>query len=91
MLWFLKSIYIYIGYLIKVWVTLQHVFILILIPYYSTHHFSGFYWIYIIFIDALDNLNNKQAIKLADGILKKQKDCACAKVSYSYFVFENLL
>lgn len=39
------------------------------------------------FIDALDNLNNKQAIKLADGILKKQKDCACAKVEFFYFGF----
>jgi len=29
--------------------------------------------------DALDNLNNKQAIKLADALLKKQKECACAK------------
>merc|ERR1711890_59199 len=29
--------------------------------------------------DALDNLNNKQAIKLADNILKKQKDKHCAK------------
>ena len=29
--------------------------------------------------DALDNLNNKQAIKLADNLLKKQKDLNCAK------------
>ena len=29
--------------------------------------------------DALDNLNNKQAIKLADNLLKKQKDLHCAK------------
>lgn len=29
--------------------------------------------------DALDNLNNKQAIKLADNILKKQRDFHCAK------------
>lgn len=29
--------------------------------------------------DALDNLNNKQAIKLVDSILKKQKDLLCAK------------
>lgn len=29
--------------------------------------------------DALDNLNNKQAIKLTDNILKKQKDFHCAK------------
>nr|XP_012563477.1 unnamed protein product [Hydra vulgaris] len=29
--------------------------------------------------DALDNLNNKQAIKLVDNILKKKKDFPCAK------------
>ena len=29
--------------------------------------------------DALDNLNNKLAIQLADKILKKQKDLHCAK------------
>ena len=30
--------------------------------------------------DALDSQNNKQAIQLADKILKKQKDLHCAKV-----------
>ena len=39
------------------------------------------------FSDALDNANNKQAIKLADNILKKQKDFSCAKVYYFLFFF----
>lgn len=44
------------------------------------------------FSDALDNANNKQAIKLADNILKKQKDFSCAKVYYfHYFFFKMLL
>jgi hypothetical protein len=32
--------------------------------------------------DALDLMNNKQAIQLADKILKKQKDLHCAKVCF---------
>lgn len=39
------------------------------------------------FSDALDNANNKQAIKLADNILKKQKDFGCAKVYYFHYFF----
>lgn len=35
----------------------------------------------IVSLDALDSMNNKQAIQLADKILKKQKDLHCAKVS----------
>ena len=34
----------------------------------------------IVSLDALDSMNNKQAIQLADKILKKQKDLHCAKV-----------
>ena len=30
--------------------------------------------------DALDNLNNKQAVQRADKLLKKEKDFHCAKV-----------
>ena len=35
----------------------------------------------VSFADALDSMNNKQAIQLADKILKKQKDLHCAKVT----------
>lgn len=35
----------------------------------------------VVFSDALDSMNNKQAIQLADKILKKQKDLYCAKVT----------
>ena len=41
------------------------------------------------FSDALDNANNKQAIKLADNILKKQKDFSCAKVYYFHYFFKK--
>ena len=34
----------------------------------------------LIISDALDNLNNKQALQRADKILKKEKDFHCAKV-----------
>lgn len=36
-----------------------------------------------IFSDALDSMNNKLAIQLADKILRKQKDLYCAKVKVS--------
>lgn len=34
-----------------------------------------------VFIDYLDNGNNKMAIQQADKLLKKHKDLHCAKVS----------
>ena len=37
-----------------------------------------------MFVDALDNLNNKQAIQRADKILKKEKDFHCAKVTIKH-------
>lgn len=37
------------------------------------------YSVLLSFADALDNLNNKLAIQLADKVLKKQKDLHCAK------------
>ena len=36
----------------------------------------------VILLDALDSMNNKQAIQHADKILKKQKDLHCAKVKH---------
>lgn len=38
--------------------------------------------IVIIFIDWLDNGNNKKAIQEAVKVLKKQPDLLCAKVSF---------
>lgn len=35
----------------------------------------------VLLTDALDSMNNKQAIQLVDKILKKQKDLHCAKVT----------
>ena len=42
-----------------------------------------------VFIDYLDNGNNKMAIQQADKLLKKHKDLHCAKVSS--FAFELLI
>lgn len=41
--------------------------------------------VYAVFLDALDSMNNKLAIQLADKILKKQKDLHCAKVNYRLY------
>lgn len=34
----------------------------------------------ILFVDCLDNGNNKKAIQEAEKVLRKQKDFQCAKV-----------
>ena len=47
-------------------------------------------WLWcVVFTDALDSMNNKQAIQLADKILKKQKDLHCAKVTV-IFIYKQL-
>ena len=45
----------------------------------------------ILLTDALDSMNNKQAIQLADKILKKQKDLHCAKVTVTLIFKQQTL
>lgn len=45
----------------------------------------------VLLTDALDSMNNKQAIQLADKILKKQKDLHCAKVTVTLIFKQQTL